>query len=196
MANSVDPDQNAELAADAPPHPVDRPQLPAGADRNAGNADSVTPVAPPASAIPTTRNVFVAGWVTGLTAAIVCTIMRAIATLFGTDFLVEQPFAEGGLVSVPWAATFVMPLIAGIGGAAVAAVFLGIKGCQRWVFWLGTLALAVSLTSPLLQPEGVTWPTKVWLSLMHVVTWFLVVPQVARVVGDSDPRVTAGYRDV
>jgi hypothetical protein len=29
-----------------------------------------------------------------------------------------------------------------------------------------------------------------------VVTWFLVVPQVARVVGDSDPRVTAGYRDV
>ncbi len=171
--------------------------LPAGADPVAANADSVTPIAPPMSAVPTTRNVFMAGWVTGLTAAIVCLILRGIATLFGTEFLVQPLFPSGSsqLEPVPWAATFVVPLMAGIAGAAVAAVFLGVKGCRRWVFWLGTAALFISLTSPLIQPDDVTWPTKIWLSLMHVVTWILVVPQIARVVGDSDPSVTAGYRE-
>jgi hypothetical protein len=26
------------------------------------------------------------------------------------------------------------------------------------------------------------------LIVMHVITWFLVVPQLARIVGDSEPR--------
>lgn len=178
--------------------PSSRGGLPPNADPVAANADSVTPVAPPMSAVPTTRNVFMAGWVTGLTAAIVNLVLRVVATLFGTDFMVQQPFGNAGadqLVEVPWAATFVMPLIAGIAGAAVAAIFLGVKRCRSWVFWLGTAALLVSLASPLLQPDDVGWPTRIWLAVMHIVTWFLVVPQVARVVGDSDPRVTAGYRE-
>lgn len=139
-----------------------------------------------------------AGWVTGLTAAIVCLVLRAIATLFGTDFVVLQPFGDDsadGLVEIPWVATFLMPLIAGIAGAAVAAIFLGVRGCRMWVFWLGTAALLLSLVSPLLQPDSVPWTTRVWLIVMHVITWFLVVPQVARVVGDSDPRLVSGYRE-
>ncbi len=177
---------------------ADSGQFPHGADPVAANEDSVTRVAPPMHSVPTTRNVFMAGWVTGLTAAIVCVILRLVATLFGTDFLVQQPSfgAEAGqLEEVPWAATFVLPLIAGLAGAAVAAVFLGVKGCRHWVFWLGTLALVVSLASPLTQPDEVAWGTRVWLAAMHVITWAIVVPQVARVVGDSDPRVTAGYRE-
>jgi hypothetical protein len=88
-----------------------------------------------------------------------------------------------------------MPLIAGIAGAALAAIFLGVRGCRRWVFWLGTAAMVLSLASPLLQPDAVSWGTRIWLAIMHIVTWFLVVPQVARVVGDSDPRVVSGYRE-
>lgn len=173
-------------------------ELPQGADPIAANEDSVTRVAPPLSSVPTTRNVFMAGWVTGLTAAIVCVVIRLIATLFGVDFSVQQPFrgAEAGqLEEVPWAATLVLPLIAGIAGAAIAAIFLNVKGCRHWVFWLGTLALLISLASPLTQPDNVLWSTRIWLAVMHVVAWAIIVPQIARVVGDSDPRVTAGYRE-
>ncbi len=172
-----------------------RPPMPPGADPIAANADSVTPIAPPRSAIPTTKAVLTAGWVTGLTAGIVCLLMRLIAGLFGVEFLVARPGSEE-LSPVPWALVLLTPVVVGVGGALVAAIFLGVRGCQRWVFWLGTAAVVVSLASPLLQPPGVTWPTRIWLALMHLVTWFLIVPQVARVVGDSDPRVTAGYRDV
>lgn len=169
--------------------------LPPGADPVAANADSVTPIPPPLSAVPTTKAVLTAGWVTGLTAGIVCVIIRAIAGIFGTEFLVARPGTDG-LTPVPWLMVFLLPIACGLIGSLVAAIFLGVRGCQRWVFWLGTVAMLVSLASPLLQPDTVTWPTKIWLSAMHVVTWFIIVPQVARVVGDSDPRVTAGYRDV
>lgn len=170
-------------------------ELPIGADPVAANADSVTPIAPPLSSIPTTRNVLTAGWVTGLTAGIVCLLIRAVTGLFGVDYQVARPGSDG-LQPVPWLAVLLVPLVCGVIGSLVAAIFLGVKGCQRWVFWLGTAVLVVSLVSPLMQPDAVTWPTRIWLSIMHVVTWFIVVPQVARVVGDSDPRVTIGYRDV
>lgn len=169
--------------------------LPAGADPVAANADSVTPIAPPLSAAPTTKAVLTAGWVTGLTAGIICLLMRVIAGLFGTEFLVMRP-GSTDLTAIPWLMIFVLPIVCGLAGSLVAAIFLGVRGCQRWVFWLGTGIMIASLASPLLQPDTVTWPTKIWLCLMHVVAWGIIVPQVARVVGDSDPRVTAGYRDV
>lgn len=169
--------------------------LPVGADPVAANADSVTPIAPPLSSIPTTKAVLTAGWVTGLTAGIVCLIMRVIGGIFGTAFEVTRP-GSSELMPVPWIVVLALPVLCGLIGSLIAAIFLGVRGCQRWVFWLGTAVMLVSLTSPLLQPDSVTWPTKIWLAAMHVVTWFIVVPQVARVVGDSDPRVTAGYRDV
>lgn len=169
--------------------------LPPGADPVAANADSVTPIAPPASAIPTTKAVLTAGWVTGLTAGIICLILRVVAAIFGTDFMVVRPGSDE-LTPVPWPAVFLVPIVCGVVGSLVAAIFLGVRGCQRWVFWLGTLAVLISLASPLLQPDTVTWPTKIWLTVMHLVAWGVIVPQVARVVGDSDPRVTAGYREI
>lgn len=133
--------------------------LPPGADPVAANADSVTPIAPPASAIPTTKAVLTAGWVTGLTAGIICLILRVVAAIFGTDFMVVRPGSDEP-TPVPWLAVFLVPIVCGVVGSLVAAIFLGVRGCQRWVFWLGTLAVLISLASPLLQPETVTWPTR------------------------------------
>lgn len=179
-----------------PADPAGTGSLPPGADPVAANADSVTPIPPPLSSVPTTRAVLRAGWVTGITAAIVCTLLRAIATLFGTNFEVMRPGGSAtALQQVPWLLTFALPLAAGLIGSAVAAIFLGVKHNQRWVFWLGTLVMLISLGSPLVQPDSVTWPTRIWLTIMHLATWGIVVPQVARVVGDSDPRVTAAHRD-
>lgn len=169
--------------------------LPPGADAQAANVDSVTPIAPPLSGVPTTKKVVMAGWVTGATAAIVCLILRLVGGLFGTDFVVTLPSRGGNPFTVGWLAVFALPLLAGVVGGLVAALFLGVRGCRRWVFWLGTVALVVCLAQPLLQSAPVSWPTRIWLVVMQIVSWGLIVPQVARVVGDSDPRVTAGYRD-
>lgn len=181
MATSADPQRHREL--------------PAGADQVAANADSVTPIPPPLSSVPTTKAVLTAGWVTGSTAGIICLLIRLLTGLFGVDYLVARPGSEQ-LQPVPWPVVLLLPLAVGVVSSLIAAVFLGVRGCQRWVFWLGTAALIASLAAPLLQPGAVTWPTRIWLTMMHLVTWAIIVPQVARVVGDSDPRVTAGYRDV
>ncbi len=186
MATPVDPY--------SAPDPYAPRELPAGADPVAANLDSVTPIAPPLSSVPTTKAVLSAGWVTGITAGIVCVLLRALGGLFGADFLIPAP-GSTDLIPVPWFMIFILPIVCGVLGSLVAAIFLGVKGCQRWVFWLGTGLMLVSLAPPLLQPDPVTWPTRIWLAVMRVVTWGITVPQIARVVGDSDPRVTAGYRD-
>jgi Family of unknown function (DUF6069) len=173
-------------------------ELPPGADQVAANLDSVTPIPPIVTAIPTTRNVLTAGWVTGVTAAIVCLLLRLVAAIFRVDFTVVLGFGTNAdqKAPVPWVTFLVIPILVAVAWSLIGAIFLGVRGCQRWVFWLGTLVLLVSLSVPLSQPDTVTWPTKIWLMIMHVATWAIVVPQVARVVGDSDPRVTASYRDV
>jgi hypothetical protein len=33
----------------------------------------------------------------------------------------------------------------------------------------------------------VEWSTRIWLTIPHIITWFLVVPQVARIIGDTEP---------
>jgi len=170
-------------------------ELPPGADPVAANADSVTPIAPVVTAIPTTRTVLKAGWITGITAALLCLGIRIVAAIFRVDFEIAAA-ASDELRQLPWVAVLLLPVVSGLLGSLVACIFLGVRRCQRWVFWLGTGVFVLSLIGPLLQPDTVTWPTKVWLVLMHVVTWVVVVPQVARVVGDSDPRVTVSYREV
>jgi hypothetical protein len=49
------------------------------------------------------------------------------------------------------------------------------------------LLALVSLSGPLLQPSDIGWSTRILLALMHVITWLLVVPQLARIVRDSEP---------
>jgi hypothetical protein len=168
--------------------------LPPGADPIAANADSVTPIAPPLSSVPTTRAVLRAGWVTGFTAGVLCLIMRGLATLFGTDFVTQPPgFSEPR--PMRWIVTLGLPIVVGMLAAGMGGLLLGVRGNKRLVFWIGTAAMAASLSLPLVQPDSVAWGTRIWLAVMLVITWIVVIPQVARVVGDSDPRVTAGYRE-
>lgn len=168
--------------------------LPEGADRKAANADSVTAIPPPKSAIPTTRNVLTAGLVTGATASLVCLLMRIVAWAFRADFLATIPVKGHELTPVPWQAVVLVPLLAALLGSFAAAAFLGIRHAQAIVFVLGTAVALISLVAPLFQ-DGTTWPTRIWLVLMHVATWAIVVPQVARIVGDSDPAITASFRE-
>jgi hypothetical protein len=41
-----------------------------------------------------------------------------------------------------------------------------------------------------MQPSSVLWSTRIWLLVMHVIAWFLIVPQLARVAGDSEPTAS------
>ena len=181
------------------PEHQDRSQpwnIPEGADLKAANADSVTFIPPPKSAIPTTRDVFQAGLVTGITASIVCSMTAFIAWVFRVDFLVSPPFTSGeDLVPLPWITVALLPLIVGLAGSLAAAGLLGVRRARMLVLVLGTLLAIISLAAPLLQPDTVTWPTKLWLVVMHVETWVIIVPQVARVVGDSDPLIVASSRE-
>lgn len=181
-----------------PEHRDRSPQfnVPEGADQKAANADSVTFIPPPKSAIPTTRDVLRAGLVTGATASIVCSMTAFIGWVFRVDFLVVPPFTSGDdLVSLPWFSVVLVPLVAGLAGSLAAAALLGVRRVEGLILIAGTLIAVISLAVPLLQPDTVTWPTKIWLVVMHIEAWVIIVPQVARVVGDSDPAIVMSFRD-
>lgn len=162
-------------------------------DIEGNNLDSVTPIAPPIEASPRLSDVLRAGLVTGLTASLVSWLLYGIATLFGTQFDVAQA-GSAELTHVAWYQVLILPLISALIFAAIAAAFRRRRHCRRTTLVLGYALGLLSLVPVLAQPDDVTWPTKVWLSLFHVITMLLVVPQIARVVGDSDPFITAGYR--
>ncbi|MCB0919990.1 MAG: hypothetical protein KDC39_15630 [Actinobacteria bacterium] len=158
------------------------------------NRDSVTPMAPPRSAIPSTRHVMYAATVTGITSSIVCLVLRFLAWIFRVDFHVILP-GDIDLDTSSWALVIILPFAAAMISGLVTALFLGVPGCRGWILLLGTAGLLVCLVYPFLQPEATTWPTRVFVILMELVTYVLVIPQLARVVGDSDPRITVYYRD-
>jgi hypothetical protein len=41
------------------------------------------------------------------------------------------------------------------------------------------------------QPADVALSTLIWLTVFHVITWLLVVPQIARIIGDTEPGMHA-----
>lgn len=151
---------------------------------------SVTPVPPPPEAVPHTSNLVYAGVVTGTWAGVLSLLLYGLGRLLGVPFEVRLLGATD-LVVLPWFVPLLLPMLAGIAAALLAALLLGRPGARSMVFWLGTAVAAVSLTGPLGQPDGVLWSTRVWLALMHVITWVLVVPQIARIVGDSEPGMYA-----
>jgi hypothetical protein len=51
------------------------------------------------------------------------------------------------------------------------------------VLLFGTMLTFLSLALPLFQPSDVTWPTRLWLSVMHLLTGLIVVPVIAAAVG-------------
>lgn len=153
-------------------------------------ADSVTPVPPPASTVPHTSNLLYAGVVTGTWSGLISLAIYGVGRLLGVPFEVARPGTEG-LQVVPWFLMLLVPLLAALVGALLTAIMLGRRHARRIVFWGGTAIAVLSCVSPLLQPADVLWSTRIWLLVPHVVTWFLVVPQLARIVGDSEPGMYA-----
>ena len=149
-------------------------------------SDSVTPIGPPASAVPRVRNLVYAGCVTGGWSGLLSLIVYGVGRVLGVPFEVTRPGSDA-LQVVPWFVVLLLPLVAAVLGSLAAALALGRRLARRIVFWAGTLIGLASCLSPLMQPDDVLWSTRIWLLVPHVITWFLVVPQVARIVGDSEP---------
>lgn len=147
---------------------------------------SVTPIAPPKSANPTLRFLLYAGALTGGWAGLLSLLVYGIGRLLGVPF--EVPSVLGGaLTVVPWLLVLLAPVFAAVVGALLSRVMLGRRGARRVVYWGGTLIALLSLSRLLMQPVDVLWSTRIWLSIPYVITWLLVVPQLARIVGDSEP---------
>ena len=147
---------------------------------------SATPIGPPADAVPGLRDLLYAAVVTGVWSGLLSLVVYGIGVLFGVPFEVATPGA-GGLIMVPWFAIALVPLLAALVGALLAGLALGHRHARRVVFWVGTAIAIASCAGPLAQPDDVLWSTRIWLLIPHVITWFLVVPQIARIVGDSEP---------
>ena len=153
-------------------------------------ADSVTPVPPPASSVPHTSNLVYAGVVTGAWSGLLSLTIYGLGRLIGVPFEVMSPGSES-LQVVPWFIMLLVPLLAALVGALLAALMLGRRHARRIVFWAGTGIAVLTCAIPLVQPDDVLWSTRIWLLIPHVITWFLVVPQIARIVGDSEPGMFA-----
>ena len=125
-----------------------------------------------------------AGLVTGGWAGLVCLVLYGIARLFGARMEIDT---MDGVAVVPWFLVLLIPVVAGVIGSIAALLLRGRRAAGRIVFWAGTTLAVASLSLPLLPPGATDLSTKIWLSVMYVVTWLFVVPQVARIVGDSEP---------
>jgi len=125
-----------------------------------------------------------AGLVTGGWAGLVCLVLYGIARLFGAPMEIDT---MDGVAVVPWFLVLIIPVLAGVIGAIAALLLRGRRAAGRIVFWAGTTLAVASLSLLLLPPGATDLSTKIWLSVMHVITWLFVVPQVARIVGDSEP---------
>jgi hypothetical protein len=145
---------------------------------------SVTPIGPPTSANPRVRFLTYAALVTGIWSGIVCLIVYAIGRAAGVTFEVSsmaQPPRQ-----VTWLAVLVFPIVVALVVALVSALLRGRSHAGAIVTWVFTGLAVISLYGPLVQPAEVTWATRSLLAVMHVITWFLVVPQIARIVRDSE----------
>lgn len=149
---------------------------------------SVTPVAPPRSANPDLRFMLFAGLVTGTWAGLLCLLVYGIARLAGVDFDVTTPLVDrdGPLL---WIVPLLLPLAFALIGAAAANILNGQRGARRITFWVGTLVAIGSAYWPLSQTAD-PWTTRIMLLVMHLITWVLVVPQIARIIGDSEPGMS------
>lgn len=155
-----------------------------GAMSSGGWSGSVTPVSPPTSANPGVRTMAYAALVTGVWSGLLSLLVYGIARLLRVPMEVET---GAGLQEVPWFAVLLLPLVAAEVGAIASLLVRGWKGAGRIVFWVGTVVAIASLVPLVMQPDSVLVSTRIWLGVMHVITWILVVPQIARIIGDSEP---------
>ena len=143
---------------------------------------SKTPVGPPLSLDPKPGFFAYAALVTGSWSGLISLIVFAIARLFGVPMDVVL---EGTTIHVFWFAVLLVPIAAAEIGAMAALLLRGFSHAQRIVFWIGTVIAVVSIAYPFMTATLVS--TAIVLAIMHVITWGLVVPQIARIVGDTEP---------
>jgi len=148
--------------------------------------DSVTPVPPPPESVPHVRDLVYAGVVTGAWSGLLSLVVYVVGRLLGVPFEMFRPGSDS-LEVVPWLFVLLVPIVAAVGGALLASLALGRRHARRLVFWAGTLIALLSCASPLIQPEEVIWSSRIWMLIPHLITYVLVVPQIARIVGDSEP---------
>jgi len=143
---------------------------------------SKTPIAPPASLDPGPRFLAYAGLVTGAWSSILSLLVYGFARLIGVPMIVETDQIP---VVITWLAVAIVPLAAAEAGAMASLLARGLRHARRIVFWSGTVIAIGSLAVPIMRSEQVS--TAIWLCIPHVITWFLVVPQIARIIGDTEP---------
>ena len=144
---------------------------------------SVTPVAPPRASNPRLRFLLYTATVTGIWSGLLSLLVFGIGRLARVSFVVEQP--NGQMAPISWFAVLLVPLVVAYIAALLSSLLRGRSHGGRLVFWIGTVLAIASAYGPLAQPIG--WSTRILLLLMHAITWALVVPQLARIVGDSEP---------
>ncbi len=150
---------------------------------------SVTPIAPPRSSNPRVGALLYAALVTGAWAGLLSLAIYGLGRLLGVPFTVVTRQGEAP-VQLSWFMPLLVPLIAAIIGGLATVVVLGRRHARAIVLWLGALVAVASVALPVTQPSSVLWSTRIWLLVMHVVAWFLIVPQLARIAGDSEPSAS------
>lgn len=160
-------DEGEILVGDMTPGPVDPFQEPTFVV----DVTSV-PLAPP-----TVTDIVRSGLIAGVFAGFICEVMYGIGRLFGTNFEVKM----GGdqIQPLPPFSPFLLPVLVAVIAALVVAWLFRRPGGAFWVFTLGFMLTILSLGLPLFQPADVTWPTRIWLVCMHLVTGAILVPALA-----------------
>ena len=172
--------------------PVTAHSLGTGTVKQAGPwSRSVTPVPPLRSASPSVRNLVYAGLFTGAWSGGLSLIVLAVGRGVGVH-VIEPQSAPAWVQAFPWLAVLVLPIACGVLGALGSAMVRGWRHASWWVWFVGTAVALLSLAGPLSEAS---WSARLMLGLMHVITWFLVVPQLARIVGDSEPGASVDRRD-
>lgn len=146
---------------------------------------SVTPIGPPTSANPRVRFLMYAALVTGIWSGLLSLVVYGIGRAAGVSFEVSSMGQSPRQVT--WLAVLLVPIVAAVVVALISALLRGRNHAGAIVMWVFTGLAVISLSGPLVQAAEVGWSSRILLALMHVITWFLVVPQIARIVRDSEP---------
>ena len=150
---------------------------------------SVTPLAPPRSSNPRFASLLYAAVVTGSWAGLFSLAIYGLGRLLGVPFTVVVRQGQAP-VQLPWFMPLLVPLLAALAASCLIVLVLGRRHAKAIVLWSGALVALISLALPLMQPSAVLWSTRIWLCVMHLVAWVLIVPQLARIAGDSEPSAS------
>ncbi|MDO8731477.1 MAG: DUF6069 family protein [Actinomycetota bacterium] len=150
---------------------------------------SVTPIAPPRSSNPRLGALLYAAFVTGVWAGFLSLAIYWLGRLLGVSFTVVIRQGEPA-VQLTWFMPLLVPLFAALLAGFAIVLVLGRRHARAIVLWVGALIALATVALPVMQPSSVNWSTRIWLLVMHVVAWFLIVPQLARIAGDSEPSAS------